>query len=223
MNGLTDYYQQNADYDPFALGVLTGPGMYFNPSSLQQFQVPQPSYYSHQTMEQPIATTSHLHRPSHPPADSPSGSLPGSVQSSHLNLHSITPDRSHTLTPDGDREANNGSPLPASGPVRPMGRYKEGPVKAACLSCRQKKAKCDGVKPICTQVSYTSLTSTDKQCNKKNLECVYVKSKRGGARKKRERECNTRFGKGVTRLNYSYTTIRPTRVLEEARRAVVGA
>lgn len=28
-----------------------------------------------------------------------------------------------------------------------------GPVKAACLSCRQKKAKCDGVKPVCGQVS----------------------------------------------------------------------
>jgi hypothetical protein len=28
-----------------------------------------------------------------------------------------------------------------------------GPVKAACLSCRQKKAKCDGVKPACGQVS----------------------------------------------------------------------
>lgn len=27
-----------------------------------------------------------------------------------------------------------------------------GPVKAACLSCRQKKAKCDGAKPVCGQV-----------------------------------------------------------------------
>ncbi|WOO79444.1 Lysine biosynthesis regulatory protein LYS14 [Vanrija pseudolonga] len=48
-----------------------------------------------------------------------------------------------------------------------------GPVKAACLSCRQKKAKCDGTKPICGQ------------CGRKNLECIYIKSKRGGARKKR--------------------------------------
>jgi hypothetical protein len=31
---------------------------------------------------------------------------------------------------------------------------KDGPVKNACLSCRTKKAKCDGVKPICGQVSF---------------------------------------------------------------------
>jgi len=43
-----------------------------------------------------------------------------------------------------------------------LGKWKEadgkgaaaaGPVKAACLSCRQKKAKCDGAKPACGQVS----------------------------------------------------------------------
>ncbi len=33
-----------------------------------------------------------------------------------------------------------------------------GPVKAACLSCRQKKAKCDGVKPVCGQVSCAPTT-----------------------------------------------------------------
>lgn len=31
-------------------------------------------------------------------------------------------------------------------------KEKEGPVKNACLSCRSKKAKCDGVLPICGQV-----------------------------------------------------------------------
>lgn len=30
---------------------------------------------------------------------------------------------------------------------------KEGPVKNACLSCRTKKAKCDGAQPVCGQVS----------------------------------------------------------------------
>lgn len=38
-----------------------------------------------------------------------------------------------------------------------------GPVKAACLSCRQKKAKCDGAKPVCGQVrvpSYVPRTTT---------------------------------------------------------------
>jgi hypothetical protein len=32
-------------------------------------------------------------------------------------------------------------------------KEKEGPVKNACLSCRSKKAKCDGILPICGQVS----------------------------------------------------------------------
>ncbi|ODN96464.1 hypothetical protein L198_04178 [Cryptococcus wingfieldii CBS 7118] len=51
---------------------------------------------------------------------------------------------------------------------------KEGPVKAACLSCRQKKQKCDGKLPICTQ------------CTNKHTECQYVKSRRGGARPRRK-------------------------------------
>ncbi|WWC67650.1 uncharacterized protein I206_101560 [Kwoniella pini CBS 10737] len=50
---------------------------------------------------------------------------------------------------------------------------KSAPVKAACLSCRNKKAKCDGNQPVCGQ------------CARKNLECVFVKSRRGGARKRR--------------------------------------
>ncbi|ORX34355.1 hypothetical protein BD324DRAFT_653133 [Kockovaella imperatae] len=50
---------------------------------------------------------------------------------------------------------------------------KEGPVKAACLSCRSKKAKCDGVKPVCAA------------CAKKGLLCEYVKSRRGGPRVRR--------------------------------------
>ena len=33
------------------------------------------------------------------------------------------------------------------------GSPKDGPVKAACLSCRSKKAKCDGGKPVCAAVS----------------------------------------------------------------------
>ena len=36
------------------------------------------------------------------------------------------------------------------GPVVP---FKEGPVKVACLTCRSKKAKCDGVQPVCGTVS----------------------------------------------------------------------
>ncbi|GHJ84310.1 hypothetical protein NliqN6_0712 [Naganishia liquefaciens] len=48
------------------------------------------------------------------------------------------------------------------------------PVKNACLACRAKKARCDGVQPICGQ------------CVAKDRECQYVKSRRGGARKKKE-------------------------------------
>ncbi|WWD22035.1 hypothetical protein CI109_106523 [Kwoniella shandongensis] len=51
---------------------------------------------------------------------------------------------------------------------------KAAPVKAACLSCRTKKAKCDGKQPVCGQ------------CSRKGLECVFVKSRRGGARKRRQ-------------------------------------
>ncbi|WVW78770.1 hypothetical protein I302_100732 [Kwoniella bestiolae CBS 10118] len=58
------------------------------------------------------------------------------------------------------------APVQAQGP-------KAAPVKAACLSCRNKKAKCDGKQPVCGQ------------CARKNLECVFVKSRRGGARKRR--------------------------------------
>jgi hypothetical protein len=38
-----------------------------------------------------------------------------------------------------------------------------GPVKAACLSCRQKKAKCDGVKPVCGQVSCSHELGAEKR------------------------------------------------------------
>lgn len=69
---------------------------------------------------------------------------------------------------------------------------KEGPVKNACLSCRNKKAKCDAGLPKCGQVAdlhlsrWVELIAGLLQCEKKQLECVYVKSRRGGARKKRE-------------------------------------
>lgn len=38
------------------------------------------------------------------------------------------------------------------------GEAKEGPVKNACLSCRSKKAKCDGVQPVCGQVSVATFS-----------------------------------------------------------------
>jgi hypothetical protein len=141
-----------ASYDPFELGVPTGAGMFFNPS---MHYIQQQQYFNnHQQPQQPVATTNYLHRPTLESNISPVGSMPGSAQSSHLNLQSITPERQPTRTPEDD---SHGSPLPTSltGPTRStqLARQKEGPVKAACLSCRQKKAKCDGIKPICTQAS----------------------------------------------------------------------
>jgi hypothetical protein len=149
----------NPNYDPFELGVPTGTGMYFNPS--MQYIQPQLFFNQQQQQQQQQPTTNYLHRPTHEQSNiSPNGSIPGSAQSSHLNLQSITPERQHTRTPEGD---SHGSPLPTSltGPTRTTqaGRQKEGPVKAACLSCRQKKAKCDGAKPICTQVSHSLYSS----------------------------------------------------------------
>ncbi|OCF76632.1 hypothetical protein I204_02330 [Kwoniella mangroviensis CBS 8886] len=88
---------------------------------------------------------------------------------------SISPDPSQTTQSSGSGSAS------ASG----IGKWnnnsttghghgqKSAPVKAACLSCRNKKAKCDGQQPVCGQ------------CARKNLECVFVKSRRGGARKRR--------------------------------------
>ena len=48
------------------------------------------------------------------------------------------------------------------------------PVKNACLACRTRKGRCDGAHPICGQ------------CTAKGRECVYVKSRRGGARRRKD-------------------------------------
>ena len=45
---------------------------------------------------------------------------------------------------------------PSSGKTKKSTKEKEGPVKAACLACRGKKAKCDGVRPRCGTVRYAS-------------------------------------------------------------------
>lgn len=45
-------------------------------------------------------------------------------------------------------------------------------VLRACLECRRRHFKCDGTMPVCNQ------------CSKRNRECVFVESHRGGSRKK---------------------------------------
>lgn len=140
----------SSSYNPFDLGVLTGPGMMFAPSAMSQ-QQPQYLQAAYNGYVQPAALNDHAHRPSLQPSASPSGSHPNSNESSLRNIHTVTPDRATTHSPGEDHDR---SPQPgmSAGPVRSI-RQKEGPVKAACLSCRQKKAKCDGVQPVCTQVS----------------------------------------------------------------------
>ncbi|KAL7424347.1 hypothetical protein Q5752_000029 [Cryptotrichosporon argae] len=84
-------------------------------------------------------------------------------------------------------------PAPAGQPLAPASSWMPGqpagPVKAACLSCRQKKAKCDGVQPVCGQ------------CDKKAIECIYIKSKRGGARKKRDLTAPTALAQFLAKLD----------------------
>ncbi|KAH3667093.1 hypothetical protein WICMUC_005440 [Wickerhamomyces mucosus] len=53
-------------------------------------------------------------------------------------------------------------------PKRPNAKH----VSRACLQCRQRHLKCDGKSPQCTR------------CEQANKECSYVKSNRGGSRKK---------------------------------------
>ncbi|WWC59163.1 uncharacterized protein I303_101711 [Kwoniella dejecticola CBS 10117] len=71
--------------------------------------------------------------------------------------------------------------------------HKAAPVKAACLSCRNKKAKCDGNQPVCGQ------------CARKNLECVFVKSRRGGARKRRPVMAPTALAEYLKKLDFLLT------------------
>lgn len=102
---------------------------------------------------------------------------------------------------------------------------KEGPVKNACLSCRTKKAKCDGTQPVCGQVRRLlrrlgtcfrgKRTDGDVQCVKKGLECLYVKSRRGGARKKREGEVNFLCG---WRSAEAWSVIAPSALQEFLKR-----
>ncbi|WVQ83972.1 hypothetical protein IAT38_006117 [Cryptococcus sp. DSM 104549] len=56
-------------------------------------------------------------------------------------------------TTDGDSALNSGLSKTTMD-VGGVGKWsaKAAPVKAACLSCRQKKAKCDGQQPVCGQV-----------------------------------------------------------------------
>lgn len=89
---------------------------------------------------------------------------------------SLSPERSSAGARDHSSEGNaNGKKHKKSDSGADESRHAIAPpVKNACLACRSKKARCDGGQPICSQ------------CVSKGRECQYVKSRRGGARKKKE-------------------------------------
>lgn len=65
-------------------------------------------------------------------------------------------------------------------------------ARRACLSCREKKIKCDG-EPVCAISSADGInkvvpekTRTCSNCKFLGLECVFVQSNRGGRRKRRD-------------------------------------
>ncbi|KAK8846726.1 hypothetical protein IAR55_005813 [Kwoniella newhampshirensis] len=92
---------------------------------------------------------------------------------------SSTFDEGSSVSPDGSAGTSSlpGGTVDGGHGEGGIGKWtnpKPAPVKAACLSCRTKKAKCDGTRPVCGQ------------CSRKGLECVFVKSRRGGARKRRQ-------------------------------------
>jgi hypothetical protein len=82
------------------------------------------------------------------------GSTIAAPQYQPFSAASHLPQRVYSsVSPEGFLPAGPGQQQPSSGKVKPKGAYKESPVKAACLTCRAKKAKCDGVRPICGAVS----------------------------------------------------------------------
>lgn len=61
-------------------------------------------------------------------------------------------------------------------------------AKKACLSCREKKIKCDGELVTCYPDNPSAKTTTYKTCSNckaAGIECIFVPSKRGGKRKKK--------------------------------------
>lgn len=85
---------------------------------------------------------------------------------SHLPPHVYS-----SASPEDFPIGGQGQQHPSSGKVKGKGAYKESPVKAACLTCRAKKAKCDGVKPICGAVSHPRIASSG-HCSSPVLEKV---------------------------------------------------
>lgn len=70
-------------------------------------------------------------------------------------------------------------------------------AKKACLACREKKIKCDGELVICYPSDPDTKTTSYKtcsNCNAASIECIFVPSKRGG-RRKRKNDNISKFSK----------------------------
>jgi hypothetical protein len=163
------------------------------PSSLSHYQ--QSSYEGYQGGNDPMAAAAYMTREGGQIADphvhpinagfglpvSPEGmqsaySVPYPNQTSHAQAPG------HARLPTGEAAKDSSAPAKKQKKVDVEGNDGESnrpvvppPVKNACLSCRTKKARCDGIQPICTQ------------CSSKGRECVYVKSRRGGARRRKDK------------------------------------
>ncbi|CAK7895791.1 hypothetical protein CAAN1_12S03070 [[Candida] anglica] len=58
-------------------------------------------------------------------------------------------------------------------------------ARRACLSCREKKIKCDGEAPSTNDSQRSTSPNLCSNCKFLGIECVFVRSMRGGRRKKR--------------------------------------
>lgn len=85
---------------------------------------------------------------------------PASGSSSSTNGNKID-------SPEKDSQASHSDPATSSAKDRDRPRKH---IQRACLECRKRHVKCDGVLPIC------------QKCAENNRSCTYIPSQRGGAR-----------------------------------------
>ena len=113
-----------------------------------------------------------------------------------------------TTPPDMSRSrisSSSSSPQPSSAPISTLasetsnnntGGLQQRPsrrvARRACLSCREKKIKCDG-EPVCAISSADGInkvvpekTRICSNCKFLGIECVFVQSNRGGRRKRKD-------------------------------------
>lgn len=92
----------------------------------------------------------------------------------------------NTTTPDEPKLSGSKKQQPLNIKISKNGKPVRAVSRQACLNCREKKIKCDGVK-------------TCKNCTLNKLNCVFVKSHRGGRR-------NRKFNNNETNNNNNSNT-----------------